>query len=264
MRVTMATSPGTPGKANEDFVGAVPGAVVLLDGAGTPGAESICRHGVAWYTHRLGGVLLGLLSRGTDDDLPALLGASIEHVTSEHRHTCDVTDSTSPSATVAILRLNPDHAEYLLLADSYLVLDRHGAEPLVVTDDRELAVRRRLGVAMAAATEGTAEHERATEAFVTAYRAHRNRPGGFWVAKDDAGAAAEAVTGSRPIDDLAGAALLSNGASRIVDAYAMADWPEVLRVLGADGPAEVLRRVRVHEAAGDAVADDATIAHCTH
>ncbi len=49
---------------NEDFTGAVPTAAVLIDGAGIPGTESICRHGVAWYAGRLGGSLLSLLSLG--------------------------------------------------------------------------------------------------------------------------------------------------------------------------------------------------------
>jgi hypothetical protein len=50
----MATGAGRAGQPNEDFAGAVPGAV-LLDGAGIPATESICSRGVAWYTHRLGG-----------------------------------------------------------------------------------------------------------------------------------------------------------------------------------------------------------------
>jgi len=46
----MATSAAArTGRGNEDFVGAVPTAVVLLDGAGgVSGSESVCRHGVAW------------------------------------------------------------------------------------------------------------------------------------------------------------------------------------------------------------------------
>jgi hypothetical protein len=47
MKIVTATSPGHVGRPNEDFVGDVPGAVVLLDGAGIPGTETICRHGVA-------------------------------------------------------------------------------------------------------------------------------------------------------------------------------------------------------------------------
>src|SRR5918994_4251277 len=80
VQVSMATSAGMAGRPNEDFVGAVAGAVVLLDGAGIPGAEEICSHGVAWYTHRLGGALLGRLSRDDGDDLTAVLGAAISEI----------------------------------------------------------------------------------------------------------------------------------------------------------------------------------------
>lgn len=55
MRVTIASAPARAGRLNEDFVGATSTAVVLVDGAGVPGAESVCRHGVAWYATRLGG-----------------------------------------------------------------------------------------------------------------------------------------------------------------------------------------------------------------
>src|SRR5690606_24582782 len=92
-------------------------------------------------------------------------------------------------------------------------------------------------------------------------RAHRNRPGGFWVAKDDPGAAAEAVTGTCPASGLAGAALPSNGASRVVD-FGLADWAEVMAVRTASGPAEIIRRVRQAEARDQVPPDDATIAHC--
>ena len=54
-----ASVPGT-------YTGAVPAAAVLVDGAGIPGADSLCRHGVAWYAGRLGGGLLSLLSLAPD------------------------------------------------------------------------------------------------------------------------------------------------------------------------------------------------------
>jgi hypothetical protein len=55
MRLTLATEPAYPDRPNEDFIGATPDAVVLLDGAGTPAdLESGCSHGVAWYSHTSG------------------------------------------------------------------------------------------------------------------------------------------------------------------------------------------------------------------
>ena len=69
MRVTMTSvAAARAGRANEDFTGAIPTAAVLIDGAGIPGAESVCRHGVAWYASRLGGSLLNLLSLVRDSD----------------------------------------------------------------------------------------------------------------------------------------------------------------------------------------------------
>ncbi|MFE2432030.1 integrase [Streptomyces sp. NPDC059373] len=230
MRVTMTSAAARTGHANEDFTGAVPTAAVLIDGAGISGTESICRHGVAWYASRLGGSLLRLLSLVRDRSLAALLAEAIEQVTDDHRGTCDVADPISPSATVAILRLSDGLVEHLVLGDSVLVLDRADGAPLVVSDPREVIISRSYGSALEAAAEGGDEFHRVLRAL----RANRNQPGGFWVAKDDPRAADEAITGSCPISELTGAVLLSNGASRIVDRFRLADWPGVMASPGVE------------------------------
>jgi Protein phosphatase 2C len=258
MRVTMASAAARAGRTNEDFTGAVPAAAVLIDGAGIPGGESICRHGVAWYAPSLGGSLLGLLSLAGDRGLPALLAEAIEQVTDLHRETCDVADPISPSATVAIVRRSGGVIEYLVLGDSVVVLDRPGGAPIVVTDPREVIISRAYESALEAITEGSDEYRR----ILRDLRANRNRPGGFWVAKDDPRAADEAITGSCPTAELTGAVLLSNGASRIVDWFGLADWPGVLAVLASSGPADIIDRVRHAEARHAVAADDATITHC--
>ena len=102
MRVTMTSAAARAGRVNEDFTGAVPTAAVLIDGAGIPGTEAICRHGVAGYANRLGASLLSLLSLRRVGSLSALLAEAIEQVTDEHRDTCDVANPISPSATVAL------------------------------------------------------------------------------------------------------------------------------------------------------------------
>jgi len=260
MRVAMTSAVAWAGRVNEDFTGAVPTGAVLIDGAGIPGTAAICRHGVAWYANRLGVSLLGLLSLGRDGSLSALLAEAVERVTDEHRDTCDVANPISPSATVAILRRSGGLLEHLVLGDSVLVLDRADRTPLVVADRREVVISRSYRSALEATAEGSDEYHRVLREL----RANRNRPGGFWVAKDDPRAADEAITGSCPISELTGAVLLSNGASRIVDRFRLTDWPEVLAVLAASGPAEIIHRVRQAEARHAVAADDATIAHCTH
>lgn len=259
MRVTLVSAAASTGRLNEDFIGAVPTAAVLIDGAGIPGAEPICRHGVAWYAGRLGGYLLSLVSLRHRRSLPTLLAEAITQVTDDHRDTCDVADPISPSAAVTILRLSDGRAEHLVLGDAVLVLDRTGAAPLVVSDPRELIISRSYLPALEAAGAGSDEYAR----ILRDLRANRNRPGGFWVAKDDPRAADEAITGSCPLSELSGAALLSNGASRITDRFGLADWSEVMAVLASSGPADIIDRVRQAELRHAVSADDASIAYCT-
>ncbi|MCW6006407.1 hypothetical protein K1W54_17760 [Micromonospora sp. CPCC 205371] len=254
---------GRAGRVNEDFVGAVPTAAVLVDGAGgVSGMELVCRHGTAWHAYRLGTELVGLLPLGADRTLAALLAEAIERVADAHRATCDLADPRSPWATVGILRLRDGHADYLVLGDAVAVLDRAGA-PLAVSDHREVALAQPYRSALAALGEGSAEYEQVSREGTRVMRANRNRPGGYWVAKEDPRAAAEAITGSCSLAELTGAALLSNGASRIVDRFGLAGWPEVLALLASSGPAEVIARVRQAEASQAVAADDATIAYCT-
>ena len=267
MHVSMATSAGKADQPNEDFTGAVPCAAVLVDGAGIPGTESICSHGVAWYAHRLGGALLGSLSRDDGQDLVAILASAIAGIAADHRATCDITNPSSPQATVVIVRAHEGRLDYLLLADCFLVLDQVRGGPRVITDEREVTTRRMCLAPLDGIARGTPEYDRIRDSCIEALQARRNQPGGYWIAKDDPRAAQEAVTGSRPLDEVDGVALLSNGASRIVSPYGVTDWPGVLELLSASGPAEIIRRVRQAEARGPqgpsvGTADDATVAHC--
>ncbi|MFB8353170.1 integrase [Streptomyces niveus] len=259
MRVAMTSVAARTGRTNEDFTGAVPTGAVLVDGAGIPGTESVCRHGVAWYAEQLCGRLLGLLSRTPDRGLAALLAEAIERVTDGHRDTCDVASTIGPSAMVAVLRVSDGFAEYLVLGDTALVLDRADGAPLVVSDPREVVISRPYRSALKAIPEGSDEYLRVLQDL----RSHRNHPGGFWVARDDPRAADEAITGSCPVSELTSAALLSNGASRLVDEFGLADWPEVMSVLASSGPAEIINRVRRAETHHAVPPDDATIAYCT-
>lgn len=270
MKVMMASNPGHVGQPNEDFVGAVPGAVVLLDGAGIPGTDSICRHGVAWYSHTLGATLLGQLSREPGTDLVAALADSIGQVSGQHRHTCDIANPSSPQSTVAIIRFDEDGVDFLVLADVFVVLDSSEARPQVVTDSREVSVRSECSSVLRGLPTGTPEYERTKLSVIDAIRGRRNQSGGYWIAKDDPHAAMQAVTGSIPLGHLNGAALLSNGASRVVDPYRLAEWPAVLDLMRTKGPDEILRRVREAETEARAtdsipdirLPDDATVAYC--
>lgn len=270
MKAVLATSPGHTGRPNEDFVGAACGIVVLLDGAGIPGTEEISRHGVAWYSYTLGATLLASMTREGGADPVVALADSIENVARRHRHTCDIVNPSSPQSTVAMIKVEDDRVDYLVLADTFVVLAPVDDEPQAITDSREVTVRGECSSPLQGLSVGTLEYERARHAVVDALRARRNQTGGYWIAKDDPQAAAEAVTGSVSLGDLDGAALLSNGASRIVDPYRLAEWSTVLGSLRTSGPDALLRRIRDAEAEAGAAGslpgfrspDDATVAYC--
>jgi Protein phosphatase 2C len=268
--VAFASIPAKPNQPNEDFIASTSDAVVLLDGAGTPlGSESGCVHGVAWFVRQLGSALLSSMTRDEDSDLGGCLAASIAEVRSQHAGTCDLAHPGSPSATVVAIKVRERALDYLVLADSVLVLDL-STGLRVVTDDHEAQIGRQFRAQMDAWPNGTPEHERAQREYVESLRAHRNRPGGFWVASTDPEAAAQALTGSVPRAQVRTAAVLSDGASRLVDRFGLATWEDALKTLDTLGPRELLRQVReAEESDPDGTRwprgkahDDATVVHC--
>src|SRR5579859_1375525 len=137
MRVALATEPGTPGWPNEDFAAVAPGAAVLLDGATTfpPGTDIGCVHGVAWYARTLGGVLLSAITADPPVPLADCLASAIAEVRDQHDGTCDLSNLSTPAATVAAVRASPAGLDLLALSDSVIAADfADGRPPLVITD----------------------------------------------------------------------------------------------------------------------------------
>jgi Protein phosphatase 2C len=247
MRITTATAPARPDRPNEDFVAASNSVVVLLDGAGNPpGADEGCRHGVAWFTRTLGTTLLNLATDEPHLPLPAALRTAIAGVADFHRESCDLQHPGSPSATVVALRQVGDELDYLVLADSVLLLDT-GGSIRVVTDDREARVGEQFRPAMDALPSGSPEHADELRRYVEVMRAYRNRPGGFWVASSEPAAADKAITGAALVPDVHAAVLLSDGASRLVDRFKLATWRQLVKLVAIDGPEALIDRVREAE-----------------
>jgi hypothetical protein len=214
----------TPGLENEDLVVAGTNWAVVLDGATLrKGVDCGCTHGPGWLVRRLGGELAGRLS-SDNGPLADLLAESIKAVRDLHPE-CDLDNRDSPSTTVAVLRWGQT-VEWLVLADSPVLLDT-GSEVQVIRDDRV---------------------DRLPSYTTEAVRAARNSPDGFWVASTRPEAAYEALTGEA--SDVRRAALLSDGASRLVERFGLMDWTELLDLLGREGPEELIRRTRASEAQG--------------
>ena len=247
MYAAIVTEPGDQALANEDWAGVAPGVAVVLDGLSAPGTTGTgCVHGTPWYVAQLGPRLLTLASN-PDCRMVDVLAEAIRQVADLHRG-CDLTHPGTPSATVVLLRALGERADYLVLSDAVMVLET--PEGLrVVSDDRVSQLAPKERAAASRLPTGSASHLRRRIQLTRALRRARNRPGGYWVAAADPAAATQAVTGSLAREDVRRAALLSDGASRLVDLFGLATWSDVLTLLDDGGPEELVRRVRAAEAA---------------
>ncbi|MEW2118438.1 integrase [Streptomyces sp. NPDC005474] len=269
MSVVLDSQPAEPGRENEDFAAAVPGAAVLLDGASVAGAETGCVHGIAWFSSTLGGLLLSTITTQPARPLSACLTDSIRAVRLMHEDTCDLSYRASPTSTVLAVRVTTEVLEYLVLGDSTLLLADTDGKIDAITDRRLDDVGKRLRGPVDALPTGSSEHAAALAEYRDALTGHRNRPGGFWIAGPDPQAAEHALIGVVPLASLRSVSLLSDGATRLVDSFGLSTWPETLALLSASGPAELIRLVREVEA-GDSEGrrwprgkthDDATALH---
>jgi Protein phosphatase 2C len=267
MRTEIATVAGTVDRPNEDWVGATPTTVVVLDGLTAPrDLDSGCEHGVPWYVGRLGAALLARLADCTTP-LQSCLAWAIKDVASLHAESCDLTNPGTPQSTVAALRVRGSELEWLVLADSVVIVDLDG-QLQVITDDRVE------GTAQAQRDEafrlpvGTTEHDQSVSRLVQTQRSLRNQPGGYWVAAADPAAASESRTGAAQLSRISRAAVLSDGAARLVE-FGLAGWERILATLSEDGPQTLIEETRQVEATdlrGDRwprykTSDDATAVH---
>ena len=225
---------------NEDWVSATTALTVVLDGA-TVRTDTGCRHGVAWYVTELGSALAKNAANPGWSLVSALSGA-IGHVASLHAG-CELDHPATPSAAVGVLRWNDDVVEYLSLGDVTIVLDT-GDGPCVITDDRVEATAVRERRAADRFPIGSPEKAEALLAMKRAELSSRNRPGGYWIAAADPAISEHAVTGGVAISGLRRAAMLTDGAARMVTLFKKWTWDELLDVLESAGPAQVIRRTR--------------------
>jgi Protein phosphatase 2C len=223
MEITGATI-GAPGRANEDYLVIGPTWAVVLDGASPPPSfVSGCIHDEAWLVARLAAGLIRELAVHPATPLADALFAAIDITCRAHSDSCDLANPSSPSSTVSIIRQRDDHVDWLVLADSPILIDTAERRVQVITDDRNAHL-----------PDFTPE----------CFRDHRNRPGGFWVASTVPEAAHEALTGSVPLAGLSSAAIMTDGVARYVELFQLGDWPDLLNALHRDGVTSVVRTVR--------------------
>lgn len=225
MHTTTFTDPAVP-DADEDAAGVLGEVAVVLDGAGVPQRfRAGCRHSVAWYSHTLAA---HLLARAQDSavGLRDALAEAIVAVSALHEGECDLA-AGGPSATVVAVRRTHEHLEHLVLSDSSLLLCGTDGEVTRISDTRVDEVVR---------SETSAE----------VIESRRNAPDGFWVARHEPEAAAQALAGRTPLAHLVSAHLVSDGITRAVDLLGLHDDASLARAAGED-PAALVRALRAAE-----------------
>jgi hypothetical protein len=77
------------------------------------------------------------------------------------------------------------------------------------------------------------------------------------------------LTGEVPLTDVRRVALLTDGAARAVDLFALFDWSQALELMAANGPDELIRKMRAVEKEDvkavdwprEKISDDATVVY---
>jgi hypothetical protein len=228
-----------------------------------------CTHGTLWFVQQLGARLLTQLVTHAHEPLADTLAQAITHVAELHAGDCDLDHPGAPSAAVALLREQLHSVEYLVLADCTVVLDHDGGGE-DFTDNRIAQVARSERATLSQHQTGTKDHATELRRLVDAQRQHRNRPGGYWVASTIPDAAYQAITGTIPRQQLTRAALMTDGAARLVERFHLATWPDALDLIDQHGPSALIDQVREAERSDPAGQrwprgknhDDATIALC--
>jgi hypothetical protein len=257
-----ASESGDPNKPNEDYVLTTPDLLVLLDGQ-TVRTDTGCTHGVPWYVRHLAEEISTHINAGPT----GALSESIDAVARLHRETCDLTHPGTPSAAVAIVHIQNEYVHWLVLSDITLILETTGGIEVI----SDLRIRTTALAERAIANEMPADDPAKPAALVRmkhAELAARNTPGGFWVAAVDPSAARHAITGRLPVADLQRAAVLSDGAARIVDTFESATWLDVLNLIEFQSPMALIQAVRTLEESDPSatkwprnkLADDASVA----
>lgn len=241
----MASTQGV-GAANEDSVYANATGVVVLDGLSAPKDLPMgCVHGTPWFVRQLGTSLVNLI--GDNTALREALRTAISRVNELHRDTCALDTEAVPASTVVMVREREEVLDYLVLSDNVLLLDLADAGVQAVTDKRVEEVAADEMSAALQGPAGTPEHAARVSELVTVQRRLRNRPGGYWVAATDPSAADEAITGTVDLAKVRQAALLTDGASRLVDCFGALTWPQLLDLLRTEGPTSLISRTREAE-----------------
>lgn len=157
-----------------------------------------------------------------------------------------------PSCSLALVRINPDGVDYLLLGDITIVVSGNEhvtviADPTVVKLDSQVIV----------AIQKLHQREKlsfseAKEAVISMLRKNRslmNTEGGYWVLGLEPTAVDHAIKGTFTVDKPFSLLVATDGFTRLVDTFHLfADWHELLIFMQRHGLQQAIRELRKIEA----------------
>lgn len=219
--------------------------VIVLDGATSHDPACPSAHE---YVDTLGLELFERLP--SPDDLADVLSAAIESTAKKLQlHP----GGQAPSSTVAIVRIETDWVETLVLGDSSVVVGYTDGTRDVISDERldALGIRESQLYHERLQTGGgySPQHFDLLRSLQHKQRQHRNRANGYWIAEADPAAAFEAIVKRYPADRVDWVALATDGAAKPL-ATLQYSWHEVAR-LGNRDLAQLLDRCHQWEADTD-------------
>lgn len=239
MQITYACVPASQGGANEDRVRVGDRWALVLDGAGRyPGRAGGCVHPVTWIVEHLADHISEQLADATDRALTEVVREAIRLTMADHGPTCDLADPLSPGAALALVRIQAEIVEWLVLGDCAVAVDRISSPDALVTIDDRVDH-------LPAAPITDAEVRTYDPDFVAKLR---NQPGGFWVAAAAPEAADEALTGRLALSDVRQVLVCSDGVTRLTERHGWS-WPAMFKRADQSGPASLVDAVRAADSA---------------
>ncbi|WP_216911857.1 hypothetical protein [Nocardia noduli] len=233
-----------PANSGDDRLVLTPHSVIVLDGATAHDPTMPC---ASDYVDELG----IQLSRTVDSTapLPHVLHEAIATTAQALR----LKPGYAPSSTVAIVRTLPHTVESLVLGDSSVIVGYRSGRVSITTDERlsqlGLPDATRYTERLATGCGYDDTHHIILKSLQAHERAHRNQPGGYWIAEADPQAACHSFTSTYDREELAWIILATDGVSDLQTAVDF-DWPGIATFPSAD-LAVLLARIHAWEADSD-------------
>jgi hypothetical protein len=227
--VTVCRRPGGNDADYADLAIVAPFGVVLLDGASA--FEPVDVSPVT-YVQSLGTHITTALQQHDDAPIADAVATAIARTAAE----LHLTPTTSPSSTVAVLRVRDDVVDLYVLGDSPIaygtIAPGTGSTTHHLTDDRlahvALPIRTRYRGRLRAGGGYDEEHRATLAELQRAERRARNREGGYWIAETNPDAAHHGVVEQVDSAAMTWAVLASDGAADLID-FGGHDWQTIAR-----------------------------------